>query len=163
MTDTLTPLHEELDTSLERILWEIDLMAQNAVWDLQMMGRPIGTAPFIIEPAFRTWAEQRKLWERYRDTMEIKHALPGGLRHERLPGLDVDMAFDAAFPGLAGQRILGNEPWHFEYTAPKLPWWKRTWLYRKVKGYRIARAYGASKRKALGLKIWPRQSGKASR
>lgn len=56
------------------------------------------------------------------------------------------------YDDVAAKRIRGEMPWQFEYHPPKLPWWKRTWLYRKVKGYRIARAYGASKRKALGLR-----------
>lgn len=54
------------------------------------------------------------------------------------------------------------EPWHFEYPAPELPWWKRNWLYRTLKRYRFARLYGASKRKALGIKIHPRRNGKSS-
>lgn len=67
------------------------------------------------------------------------------------------------YDDVAAKRIRGEMPWLFEMHAPKLPWWKHTWLYRLVKRYRLARAYGASKRKALGVKIWPRQSGKSSR
>lgn len=136
--DTLTPLHDELDSSLARILIDIEVKGRLAVWDLQeMYWEP---RSLRIDPYFRSWQEQIKLREKYRERKGIIYAPPCSTH--RLSDLLSGHAFD---------RVLGNEPWHFEFTPPRLPWWKRNALYRAFKRYRFARMYGASKRKALGL------------
>lgn len=171
--DTLTPLHDELDASLARILLDIEVKGRLAVWDLQEMYWEKDDwafpSPLFVDPSPRSWQEQIKLWEKYHEGKALDYALPGSLHHG---GKAFDYAlFDEIAPrrlsdllsGHAFDRVLGNEPWHFEFTPPRLPWWKRNALYRAVKRYRFARSYGASKRKALGVKIWPRRNGKSVR
>ena len=146
--DTLTPLHDELDSSLNRILLDIEVKGKLAVWDLQeMYWEP---RSLRIDPYFRSWQEQSKLREKYRERKGIIYALPGENSHHRRGGA-IDYSLSDLLSGHAFDRVLGNEPWHFEVTPPRLPWWKRNDLYRAFKRYRFSRMYGASKRKALGL------------
>ena len=146
--DTLTPLHDELDASLARILLDIEVKGELAVWDLQeMYWEP---RSLRIDPHFRSWQEQLKLWEKYRERKGINYALPGENSHHRRGGA-IDYSLSDLLSGHAFDQVRGNEPWHFEVTPPRLPWWKRNALYRAFKLYRFARMYGASKRKALGL------------
>lgn len=146
--NTLTPLHDELDASLALILDRIDTQAMEARWRLEDMywdGWPYQrTRPFpilIIDPMPRSWQEQKALWERYQEGMGIAYAIPGSLHlnssHRRGGAIDLEL-FDEIpskrlsdlLTGHAFDRVLGNEPWHFEFTPTKLPWWKH--LYRKI-------------------------------
>ena len=147
--DTLTPLHDELDASLSRILLDIEVKGELAVWGLQeMYWEPRSLR--IVDPAYRSWQEQSKLREKYRERKGIIYALPGENSHHRRGGA-IDYSLSDLLSGHAFDRVLGNEPWHFEVTPPRLPWWKRNALYRAFKRYRFARMYDASKRKSLGL------------
>lgn len=151
--EVYTDYHAELDEMLENVLWQINVNAQEAVWRLEeMYWDP--PKDFGITPAYQSYEAQRALRERWEAVKGINYAIPGARRHGKSHALGLAMdgsPWEELFPGIAGQRILGNEPWHFEYVAPKLPWWKR--LYRTWKRYRFARLYGASKRKALGIGV----------
>ena len=152
--DTLTPLHDELDSSLDRILDRIDTQVLEAQWRLEDMywEKDAWAFPSFrrIDPYFRSWQEQSKLREKYRERKGIIYALPGENSHHRRGGA-IDYSLSDLLSGHAFDRVLGNEPWHFEVTPPRLPWWKRNDLYRAFKRYRFARMYDASKRKSLGL------------
>jgi len=171
--DTLTPLHDELDLALEIILDRIDTLSREAQWRLEDMYWEKDAWPHLprlsIDPTLRPWQEQVKLWERYREGKGINYAFPGS-SHRGGGAIDFVLIDEIApqrlsdlLSGHAFDRVLGNEPWLFEFTPPKLPWWKRNALYRAFKKYRFARGYGASKKKALGIRLWPRRSGKGKR
>lgn len=132
--DTLTPLHDELDASLNRILDRIDTQVLEARWRLGDMYWEkdywLCRSLPIIDSSSRSWQEQVKLREKYLERKGINYALPGEIHpnsHRRGGGaIDFGVVDEIApqrlsdlLSGHAFGRVLGNKPWHFEFTPDR--------------------------------------------
>lgn len=136
-----------------------NLLADSAFERLMRAPEPESLGEFVTFPhVSRTYAEQAALREKWERGEGRNYAIPGERRHS---GLSTRI-FDEVDPvklsdivnGYAGQRLLGNEPWHFEYTAPK-----KSWIERLMARFARRRLNWMHR----SIMAWPRRSGKSSR